>query len=112
MDQKVTDNFAKLASNMMESMKDLQAINEKTMQDLTNQQFKSAQDFIKTSSGQMEQLGKAKTVEEAVSEQTKITSTMGQMMLDSAQATMQVLNKSQKELEVLISKTVKENTDN
>jgi phasin family protein len=81
------------------------------LQDLTDQQFKSAQNFIKTSSEKMEQLGKSKTVEEAVSEQAKITSTMGEMMLSNAQATMQVLTKGQKELETLINKSVKENMD-
>ncbi len=111
MDKNIAENFTKLTKNMMDSMKELQSINEKTLQDLTDQQFKSAQDFIKTSSEQMEQLGKSKTVEEAVSEQTKITSTMGQMMLDNAQATMKVLTAGQKELESLINKTVKENME-
>jgi hypothetical protein len=109
MDNKVTENLTNFAKNMMDSMKQLQSINEKTMQDLTDQQFKAAQDFIKSSSDQMEQLGKAKTVEEAVSEQAKITSNMGQMMLDSAQANLKVLTAGQKELETLISSTVSEN---
>ena len=110
MDNKINAQFAKFTQDMMDSMKQLQTINEKTLQDLTDQQFKSAQDFITSSSEQMEKLGKAKTVEQAVSEQVKITSNMGQMMLSNAQATMQVLTSGQKELETLISKTVKETT--
>ena len=111
MDKNIADNFTKLAENMVSSMKELQTINEKTLQDLTDQQFKTAQDFITSSSEQMEQLGKAKTVEEAVSEQAKITSSLGQMMLNNAQATMQVLTKGQKDLESLITKSVKENME-
>ncbi|MBF0383339.1 MAG: phasin family protein [Magnetococcales bacterium] len=111
MDKNIADNFSKLAENMMDSMKKLQTINEETLQSLTSQQFKTAQEFIKTSSEQMEKLSKSKTVEEAVTEQTKITSTMGQMMLDNAQATMAVLTKGQKELENLISTTVKQNME-
>ena len=111
MDKNITENFSKFAESMMDSMKKLQNINEETMQSLTSQQFKTAQDFITYSTEQMEKLGKSKTVEEAVSEQGKITSSMGQMMLDNAQATMEVLTKGQKELESLISTTVKENME-
>jgi phasin family protein len=111
MDQNIADNFTKFAENMMDSMQKLQAINEKTMQDLTSQQFQSAQDFIKTGSEQIEKLGKSKTVEDAVTEQTKITSTMGKMVLDSAQATIAVLNSGQKDLENLIKTAVKEGMD-
>ncbi len=111
MDNNIAENFSKFAEDMMGSMQKLQAINEKTMKDLTSQQFQTAQDFIKTGSEQMEQLGKAKTVEEAVSEQTKITSTMGKMVLDSAQATMEVLTIGQKDLETLIKTAVQEGMD-
>ncbi|MBF0359122.1 MAG: phasin family protein [Magnetococcales bacterium] len=108
MDQNIAENFAKFTENMMDSMQKLQEINEKTLKELTSQQFQSAQDFIKTGSEQIEQLGKSKTVEEAVSEQTKITSTMGKMVLDSAQATMEVLTNGQKDLENLIKTAVKD----
>ncbi|MBF0446194.1 MAG: phasin family protein [Magnetococcales bacterium] len=111
MDKNIAENFSKFTETMMDSMKKLQTINEETMQSLTSQQFKTAQEFVKTTSEQMEKLGKSKTVEEAVTEQTKITSTVGQMMLDNAQATLEVLTKSQKELENLISTTVKENME-
>ncbi|MBF0455764.1 MAG: phasin family protein [Magnetococcales bacterium] len=111
MDNKIADQFTNFAKNMMDSMKELQAINEKTLQDLTNQQFKTAQDFISSSSEQMEQMSKAKTVEQAVSEQARITSSMGKLVLDNAQATMQVLTNGQKELESLINKAVKENME-
>lgn len=109
MDKNISDNFSKFASNMMESMKELQSINEKTMQTLTEQQFAAAKDFIKTGTEQLEQLGKAKTVEEAVSEQAKITSSISQMILDNAQATMKTLTSGQKDLEALINKAVEEN---
>lgn len=109
MDKSMMDQFTKFTGRMMDSMKALQSINEKTMQDLTDQQFRSAQAFIKTGTEQLERLGKARSVEEAISEQAKITSTIGQMMLDNAQATMKVLTKGQKELETLITDTVKEN---
>jgi hypothetical protein len=111
MDKNIADNFSKFTQNMMDSMQELQSINEKTLQTLTDQQFKSAQDFIKSGSEKIEQLGKAKTVEDAVSEQTKITASMSQMLLNNAQATMQVLTSGQKDLETLINKTVKENMD-
>ncbi|MBF0447740.1 MAG: phasin family protein [Magnetococcales bacterium] len=111
MDNKIAEQLTSLTKNMMESMKELQTINEKTMQNLTDQQFKTAQSFVKTSTEQLELLGKAKSVEQAVSEQVKITSTIGQMMLDNAQATMKVLTAGQKDLEELITKTVKANMD-
>ena len=108
MDNNIADQFAKMTKQMMDSMQELQEINEKTVQTLTEQQFANAKEFIKNSSDQIEKLGKAKTVEQAVSEQTKITADVSQMMLDNAQATMKVLTDSQGKLEALISRTIKE----
>lgn len=109
MDNAFAEQFSKYTKTMMDSVKELQSINEKTLQQLTEQQFKSAQTFIQTSSEQLEKLSQVKSVEEAINEQAKITSEIGEMMMANAQETMKVLSTGQKELEALISKAVKEN---
>ncbi|MEO5347351.1 MAG: phasin family protein [Magnetococcus sp. YQC-9] len=103
---KVADRMTELTKRMMDSINDLQKINDRTVQELTKQQLEAAEGFITAGARQLKDLSSAKTIQEAVSTQADIASNLGKMMVDNAKRTMEVLTQSQNELKSLIDKNI------
>ncbi|MBF0212633.1 MAG: phasin family protein [Magnetococcales bacterium] len=103
---KVAERMTDLTKKMMDSISDLQRINDRTVQELTKQQLEAAEGFITAGAKQLKDLSSAKTIQEAVSTQADIATNLGKMMVDNAKRTMDVLTQGQNELKVLIEKNI------
>lgn len=108
MDKKITDQLTELSHKMMETVTTLQKINDRTVQDLAKQQLEAAENFIKSGSEQIKNMGSIKTVQDAVTNQAEMASEVGKMILSNAQKSMEVLTRGQSELKNLIDQNIKD----
>ena len=106
MDKKIAEQVADITRRMVVSVTNLQKVNERTMKELAKQQVGAAEAFVSAGSKQLKGLSKLKTVQDVVSAQADVAAEVGQMMVDNAKQTIELLSRSQDELKKLIEQDV------
>ena len=106
MDGKLTAQVADINKKMVNSITELQKINERTMKDLAKQQVNAAESFVSVSSRQIKGMGNLTSVQDVINAQMDTASELGKMMVENAKQTMDLLSRSQEELKVLIEQNL------
>ena len=106
MDGKLTAQVADINKKMVNSITELQKINERTMKDLAKQQVNAAESFVSVSSRQIKGMGNLTSVQDVINAQMDTASELSKMMVENAKQTMDLLSRSQEELKVLIEQNL------
>ncbi|MEO5349487.1 MAG: phasin family protein [Magnetococcus sp. YQC-3] len=106
MDGKITEQVVELNRKMMNSIAEMQKINERAMRGLAEQQVNAAESFVSVSSKQIKGMGNLTSVQDVVAAQSSIVTELGKMMVGNAKQTMDLLSRSQEELQALIKQNL------
>ncbi|MBF0342559.1 MAG: phasin family protein [Magnetococcales bacterium] len=106
MDMNITEQVADSTRKIMNSFAGLQKINERTMQELAKQQLNAAESFMSVSSNQIKGLDTLKSVQDVVNAQAGIVADVSKIMVENAKQTMELLSRSQEELQGLIAQNL------
>ncbi|MBF0446714.1 MAG: phasin family protein [Magnetococcales bacterium] len=107
MSNNLVEQISGITNQMLSVANNLQKINNDTVQSLVSRQFSDMESFLSTSTRQFQELSQIKTPEEAVSAQLKIANEIGESMKARTQENIDVLTKSQAQLETLVQDEIK-----
>ncbi|MBF0185854.1 MAG: phasin family protein [Magnetococcales bacterium] len=108
MDGNLAKQIMDANSKILNTLTGLQKINEKIMKELASQQLSNAETLVKAGSGQLNTLTSLKTVEDVAHAQANLVSEMGQLIVDNARQTLDLLTRSQAEVSEFLEQNVSE----
>ncbi|WP_130470130.1 phasin family protein [Candidatus Magnetaquicoccus inordinatus] len=111
MDGNLAKQIMEANSKMLNTLTGLQKINERIMKELAERQLNNAETLVKAGSGQINSLAGLKTVEDVAQAQAGMVAEMGQLIVDNARQTLDLLSRSQAEVNEFIEKNVHEMVD-
>ena len=107
MDNKVFEQFGVFGKNFTDSAKELEAINTKILEKISQKQMDLMNSAVETSSKFAGLVGETKDYQELVGEQTKIATEYSEKLVTAARETFEILAESQKEYQAWFEAGVK-----
>lgn len=111
MDKKIAEQMMEMTKSALDSMLRLQEINDRTVQSLAKKQLETVSNCMQNGVKRIKATGDAKDAQSAVSSQADLASELGLLMIDHAKETMDILNKSKKDLSDLMENNLKKFLD-
>lgn len=106
--EKITKRMTEMTRLMIDSITELQKINDNTVRELAKQQLEAIEEFNTSGSRQLDELSAAKSPKELLATQTEIASEVAKDMKANALRAMEVLVQGQKELKTFLDKNVQQ----
>ncbi|MBF0427558.1 MAG: phasin family protein [Magnetococcales bacterium] len=105
---KITKKMTEMTRLMIDSITELQKINDNTVRELAKQQLDAIEEFNATGARQLDELASAKSAKELLTTQTEIAAEVAKDMKANAMRAMEVLSQGQKELKTFLDKNVQQ----
>ncbi len=109
--EKITKKMTEMTRMMIDSITELQKINDATVRELAKQQLDAIEGFNTAGSRQLDELAAAKSPKELLAVQTEIAAQVAKDMKANTQRAMEVLLTGQKELKTFMEKNIKDFID-
>ncbi|MBF0459873.1 MAG: phasin family protein [Magnetococcales bacterium] len=106
--EEITKKMTDTTRMMIDSIAELQKINDATVRALAKQQLDAIEEFNSVGSKRLEELTSAKTPKELLNTQTKMAAEMAKDLKSSTVRAIEVLTQGQKELKAFLEKNVKD----
>ncbi|MEO5376723.1 MAG: phasin family protein [Magnetococcus sp. DMHC-6] len=104
MENIIPEKMAEVTKNVLDSVLRMQEISDKTMQNLAKQQMAVAQSCMEAGVKQIRKASDARDVRDAVGSQADLTQELGELMINHARQTMELLTSGRDEIKTLVEK--------
>ncbi|MBF0340748.1 MAG: phasin family protein [Magnetococcales bacterium] len=105
---KITKKMTDMTRLMLDSITELQKINDNTVRELAKHQLDAIEEFNTSGARQLDQLAAAKSPKDLLATQTEIASEMAKDMRTNTMRAMEILTQGQKELKSFLEKNVQQ----
>ncbi|MBF0628270.1 MAG: phasin family protein [Magnetococcales bacterium] len=105
---KITKKMTDMTRLMLDSITELQKINDNTVRELAKHQLDAIEEFNTSGARQLDHLAGAKSPKDLLAAQTEIASEMAKDMRANTMRAMEILTQGQKELKSFLEKNVQQ----